>query len=169
MAAGATYTPIATQTLSGSSTTSITFNSIPSTYTDLRLVVSHKFAVTTSTGVSITFNSDTGTNYSYTVMYGNGSSALSARATSSNNITIGNGDDVNFNIAIADIMNYSNSTTYKSVLARGTTPASIVSAWVGLWCNTAAITSLTFTNNSGGGAVAFASGSTLTLYGISAA
>jgi hypothetical protein len=39
MAAGATYTPIATYTVSGSSTLTYTFSSIPSTYTDLVLVV----------------------------------------------------------------------------------------------------------------------------------
>jgi hypothetical protein len=165
MASGATYTPIATQTL-GSGVGTVTFTSIPSTYTDLHLVVSHKFAVTTATGVSVTFNSDNGTNYSYTNMYGNGSSAASSRATSSNYIVIGNGDDINFNIAIADIMNYSNSTTYKSVIARGTTPASLTTAWAGLWRNTSAITSLTFTNNA---SVAFVAGTVATLYGIAAA
>jgi hypothetical protein len=165
MAVQFTYVPIATQTL-GSATASVTFSSIPSTYQDLHLVVSHKFAVTTSTGVSVTFNSDNGTNYSYTNMYGNGSSAASSRATSSNYIVIGNGDDINFNIAIADIMNYSNSTTYKSVIARGTTPASFTTAWAGLWRNTSAITSLTFTNNS---SVAFVAGTVATLYGLAAA
>lgn len=158
-----TYTPIATTTVSGSTTSAVTFNSF-SGYTDLRLIISH--ALTTGTGSPLlTFNSDTGTNYSYSVLYGNGTSALSARATSTAYIVIGN-CDTNFNISNVDINNYSNSTTYKTALSRGATPALYTSAWVGLWRNTAAITSLTVTSPS---PAYWAAGSTFTLYGIKAA
>jgi hypothetical protein len=66
MAAGATYTPLATNTL-GSATSSVTFNSL-SGYTDLVLVFKTK--LTTSAAIKVQYNADTGNNYSYTRLYG---------------------------------------------------------------------------------------------------
>jgi len=64
-----TYEPIATTTLS-TATASVTFSSISGTYTDLRLVI---FALgATSDYPYVEINSDTGTNYSKTVLYENG-------------------------------------------------------------------------------------------------
>jgi hypothetical protein len=71
-----TYEPIATTTL-GTAAASITFSSIPATYTDLRLVVVAK-AVSAST-LDVRFNNDSGTNYSKTEISGDGSSAVSFR------------------------------------------------------------------------------------------
>ena len=74
----ATYDPIATTTL-GSAASTITFSSIPNTFTDLRLVL---FGVTlnaTGTYNQIRFNNDTGTNYSWTQLLGNGSAAQAQR------------------------------------------------------------------------------------------
>ena len=59
-----TYEPIATTTL-GSAASSITFSSIPATYTDLRLVLVHTPSASTG-NAQMQFNSDTATNYSYT-------------------------------------------------------------------------------------------------------
>ena len=66
--------------------------------------------------------------------------------------------------AIINVQNYSNSTTYKTTLSRHSTQ--FAGAFVGTWRNTAAITSITIINLGAGG---FASGSTFTLYGITAA
>ena len=79
MAAGNTYTPIATTTL-GSAASSYTFSSIPGTYTDLVLVVSGKYSTgttgTTTVQIQVGNTSlDTGANYS--IVYLNGSGALS--------------------------------------------------------------------------------------------
>ena len=81
----ATYQPIETQTVSGTSTSTVTFSSIPQTYTDLVLVS----AITQSADVSnyLRFNSDTGTNYSRTRLVGTGSSATSVRGTNDVGIT----------------------------------------------------------------------------------
>lgn len=165
MAAGSTYTPIATTTASGS-VTEITFSSIPSTYTDLVVVVNGALgAGATLYGLSINFNGDTtASNYSYTRLQGNGTSATSNRATSDTGIgyiaETGAMD-------IIQVMNYSNTTTYKTTLSRATSNYSgdgRAGAYVSLWRNTAAISSLRLFTS-----VNFTSATTFTLYGIAAA
>lgn len=160
MAAGSTYTPIATTTL-GSSQSSVTFNSF-SGYTDLRLVFNGTSA--SAGDMYIQFNGDTGTSYSVTNLYGNGSSVGSNRA-STTNISYTGTTTTNRGIVIAEIMNYSNSTTYKTVLSRTSNANYEVQARVGLWRNTAAITSMLIQNTGGN----YETGSTFTLYGILAA
>lgn len=158
-----TYEAISSQTL-GSAQSSVTFNSF-SGYTDLVIVLNTKLASTTSTYMN--FNGDTAGNYSFTRIYGNGSSAVSDRVgTNLTGIDIqyaGSGDG---NVTIVNLMNYANSTTYKTSLTRWNTTGSTgyVGANVNLWRSTAAITSITFSNS-----VNFSVGSTFTLYGIKAA
>ena len=162
-----TYTPIQTQTL-GSAQASVTFSSIPSTYTDLRLVITTTNNSPATSNLQIQFNGDTGSNYSYTRLLGDGSSASSSRGATQTAGAIGYyADDANdFGTFTSDIMNYSNATTYKTVIARGSAASVMVSAYVSLWSSTAAITSLLVKNSS---AVNFKAGSTFTLYGIAAA
>jgi hypothetical protein len=165
-----TYTPIATTTLT-TSTTTVTFSSIPSTYTDIIIVASTK-TTTPAYQPILRFNSDTATNYSATAVSGNGSSAVSTRHTSQNGIYVnpgaGTGGTVgNFMPWIISVQNYSNTTTYKTALARFNNPDAIVNALVGMWRNTAAISTISLTAESGSGD--FQSGSTFTLYGIKAA
>ena len=154
-----TYTNIATQTL-GSAAGSVTFSSIPSTYTDLVLIISGT-AVSSDT-MTYQFNNDTGTNYSDTYLFGDGT-AGSGRHTSSGAI-FGAGINTTPSHQILNIMNYSNTTTRKTTLLRGNasgTGAAV--AFVGLWRNTAAITSIKLSIGSN-----FATGSIFTLYGIKA-
>jgi hypothetical protein len=68
---------------------------------------------------------------------------------------------------IISVQNYANSTTYKTVLARFNNPDSLTNALVGMWRNTAAITTISLTAESGSGD--FQSGSTFTLYGVKSA
>jgi hypothetical protein len=79
MAAGNTYEAIATQTL-GSAAASVTFSSIPGTYTDLVVVIAGTLT-TGSDNVSFQLNGDSGANYSVTVLTGDGSTASSGRAS----------------------------------------------------------------------------------------
>ena len=164
-----TYEPIATNTL-GATQTTITFSSIAGTYTDIVFVASLKMGSSTFQPI-LRFNSDTGTNYSSTTVYGDGTSAGSARHTSINGIYANPGAGIgtagNFNPWIINIQNYANTTTYKTTIARFNNSASVVNAGVGLWRNTAAITTITLTAEAGSGD--FQSGSTFTLYGIKAA
>lgn len=162
--ATATYTPIATVTI----TTPIIyadFTSIPSTYTDLILVSNFSCALSGNTWIRLGNGSlDTGSNYSVTSLYGDGSSASSNRFSNISWIYTGDSGTTR-SMNIAQIQNYSNTTTYKTLLARDSAPASGVSAWVGLWRSTSAINTLRFQSTSG----LFQAGSTFTLYGIKAA
>ena len=71
-----TMTPIATNTLV-SATNSITFSSIPQGYTDLILI--HSNISGTTQQLRLTFNGDSGSNYSTTELYGTGSAVSHAR------------------------------------------------------------------------------------------
>jgi len=179
MAAGATYVPIATQTL-GSSATSVTFSSILGTYTDLILI---SFAQGQASGgdnrLVLQFNGDTSTNYSTTYLYGNGTSAMSARDSNRgqvDNVTqIGDSGSSSFSPFIHHIMNYANTTTYKTILQRGNDAGDTTTAYrqvgtsVSLWRSTSAITSIVIKGLGGNSSSGFSAGSTFTLYGISAA
>jgi len=164
-----TMVAIQTQVL-GSNQSSVTFSSIPTTYTDLVLVCNHG---NTSAGTVLYLqvgngSVDTGSNYSNTNLYGNGSSAYSNRqAENWIRLNSGDGNDsINSgNISVINLMNYANTNTYKTFLFRDSAAGSGrgVSAEVGLWRSTAAINTLTLTSYSGGSILA---GSTFTLYGI---
>jgi hypothetical protein len=158
----ATYTPIASITL-GTATGSVTFSSIPQTYTDLVLV-----ATGTSTAgnvnANLRFNSDSGSNYSYTYLSGTGAGAPSSRQS---NLTLAYTQgygwwDQTRGQDIIHIMNYSNTTTYKTFLARADFSNNGVSLTVGLWRSTAAITAIEFRAD----ASTFTVGSTFNIYGI---
>jgi hypothetical protein len=160
-----TYEPIATTTL-GSAAASITFSSIAATYTDLRVVL----VVLGSGGNSyplMTFNTDTGTNYSYTIIKGDGTSATSAQASSATKIWFSLnsfGSTTIPMIGTADIFSYANST-YKTVLTTGSSDqngSGLVERGVGLWRSTSAINQIVLTANTNN----FATGTTATLYGI---
>jgi hypothetical protein len=172
MAAGSTYTPVATQTLA-SAAASVTFSSIPQGYTDLVMIINMQSSYTgdSGNGARLQFNGDTGSNYSYTFIRGNGSTAASYRDTSTTYTQIGllpssgGGTPAGaFGTGIANIQNYSNSTTYKTVLGRTNSTYASVEASVGLWRNTAPITSITYFGDGN-----ILAGSTFTLYGIAAA
>lgn len=159
-----TYEPIATNTL-GSNSPSVTFSSISGTYTDLVLVFNG--SVTTPEDFQIQVNSDTGANYSRTWVTGNGSTAASSRATGDTKMRLAQNGYATTGISnvIVHFMNYSNSTTFKTVLSRANNSATGTDGIVNLWRSTSAITSIYVYVPSGN----FATGSTFTLYGIKAA
>ena len=165
MAAGATYEKIATTTL-GSNQTTVTFTSISQSYTDLIIIVNAGASAATANG-GFRFNSDTGNNYSQTTIRANGGAVGSASISSNSQINL---DYWGFttsvtNMEIIQIQNYSNTTTYKTVLIRGDSADYGVKASVGLWRSTSAITRIDIKSD----AVNFITGSTFTIYGIAAA
>lgn len=168
MAAGATYEPIATTTLSSNST-SVVFSSIPQTYTDLIIVFNGFNTNATAMDFECEFNGDSGNNYSETGMQGDGSSASSFRHSNYSGALLGSIWSTGRATVIGHFMNYTNTTTFKTCLGRFSTPSGgLVGATVSLWRNTSAITSINF-NQPAGQSGQFASGSTFTLYGIKAA
>lgn len=162
MAAGATYTTLATTTL-GSNASDVTFSSISGSYTDLVVVINGYMTV--DDNVFLQFNSDTGSNYSVTYIYGNGTSATSTRNSNQTQMQLGGILTTSSGVAIYSIQNYSNTTTNKTVLARTGHASGGTQARVGLWRSTAAITTVKIGATSGN----FVSGTTFSLYGIAAA
>jgi len=159
-----TYEKIATTTL-GSATASYTFSSISGSYTDLVLVLvgsnsNGAYLIQVGNG-----SVDTGTNYSRTFMYGDGSVAGSNKSTSASSIVATSGT-LSLQPSIMNFMNYSNTTTYKTLLTRGNDSAYSTAAIVGLWRSTSAINTIKI---AGFGGVNLDTGSTFTLYGIKAA
>ena len=160
-----TYEAIATQTL-GSAAATVTFSSIPSTYTDLVLVVNGSIT-SGNENFLIQFNSDTASNYSDTSIGGNGTTAISNRETSNTAIRCNSYGSITTNLSQYNIsiMNYANTTTYKTTLSRGNNTGTGTSANVGLWRSTSAINAVKLLPS----ASTFTSGSTFSLYGIKAA
>ena len=163
-----TYTLIEAKTI-GTAVASVTFTSIPQTYTDLLLRVSARNSAG-STGIQIEFNASA-TGYTNRRLFGDGS-GVTSDAPGLNYIsntmiddsgytasTFGNGDIY--------IPNYT-SSNYKSVSIDGVTENNATGALsmftAGLWSNTAAITAVKLTAESAGN---FVINSTFYLYGIS--
>lgn len=161
-----TYEKIASNTLS-SSQASITFSSISGSYTDLVIVTNVKS--TTTGNMTIRFNSDSSSLYSYTRLTGDGSSAASSRITGFNQLftdSQGYFDGDNFNqVKTINIINYSNTTTFKTCLIRSNRVQTGIDAIAGLYRSTSAITSILLSGNGNN----FVAGSTFNLYGIKGA
>jgi hypothetical protein len=167
--ATATYDKIATTTL-GSAASSITFSSIPGTYTDLKFVLTGTTA--SAADLAIQYNTDTGTNYSGTFLSGTGSAANSTtNGPSASNILLQSQGASSTTIpamSAVDVFSYAGAT-YKTCLIIASTDqngAGAVETGVGLWRSTAAITSIKIFGNGG---VNLSTGTTATLYGIKAA
>jgi hypothetical protein len=164
-----TYEPIATTTL-GSSANTVTFSSISGSYTDIVAICSVKATTGSDEVLRSQVNGDTGSNYSYTYLQGVSAGAQSGRASNTSLILAQAGnlaipESANtFAPYVIQYMNYSNTTTNKTILARGA-GVNQAGASVSLWRSTSAITSIRFYIAAGN----FDTGSTFTLYGIKAA
>jgi hypothetical protein len=159
----ATYEPIATTTL-GSAATAINFSSIPATYTDLRVIFRNGDSQPSNTHFRL--NTDSGSNYSFTSLNGNGTSATSDRNTNSTTLEINTSNGSNAFLTL-DFFNYAGSTFKTSLitLSNDSNGTGYVIRQVGLWRSTAAITSINF-RCGGAGTLNFPIGTTATLYGI---
>ena len=163
-----TYTLIASSTVGAGGAASIDFTSIPSTYTDLCIKLSTRFA-STSTLIKITYNGVT-TGYSRRGVVGENNAAASYSASdafvaytdSSSNTanTFGNSEIYIPNYAGS---NYK-SASIDSVKENNNVPDAVVALQASLWSNTAAITSISLSDLSGG--QSFLQYSTAYLYGV---
>jgi len=132
-----------------SSATSVVFSSIDTSYGDLILIAE------ADQTIRVQFNSDTGSNYYYVLMYGDGSSTYSI-AGSYTSITAGNANYA----CITQIMDYAATDKHKCVLNRRN--SDLVMARGDRWANTSAITSITIFS----GGTAYSAGGTFNLYGV---
>jgi hypothetical protein len=171
-----TYTPLYSQTLSGN-TTSVTFSNIPTTYTDLRIVASLRSTRSALwDSLSLRFNSDASSTYSGTNLQSNSSSNMTSGRESNSVLTFtGNFPAASapssvFGLITVDILNYSNTTTNKTYLAKGNATLNATNNDLELisllYRNLSPITSITLLSQTSS---SFVSGSTFTLYGIKAA
>lgn len=163
---------IASNTLS-TTATSVTFSSIPGTYTDLVLKWSARTDASGSQydSIYLKFNSNSA-NYSRTTLRGNGAAAASQRASSQTeaNILISASAPTGTSNTFSNVELYIPSYTvsqnkpFSSFSAQeNNTTTAFIFGNANLWSNTAAITSIALTPEIGPN---FVSGSTFWLYGI---
>lgn len=155
-----TYDCIVTTTITGSPT-EITLSNIPSTYTDLILIINGS-PISGGTAMDSNWraNGDANTHYSDTRWQDGGGDR-------SSNITFSRaGQPWNNNRYIQELhfLNYSNTTTYKTALVRSSSQ-NVIEVYSGLWRSTAAINSITMIS---GQARSYTNGTVLSLYGIKA-
>lgn len=152
------YESIATVTVGSGGQSSVSFTSIPSTYKHLqiRAILRDQRATYGNSGQLFRFNSDTGSNYSWHNLQGDGATA-SARnainqASMSGNTAAGSGAPANvFGAMVVDILDYANTNKYKTmrmlsgVDINGTVASfgGVIELMSGSWRSTAAITSVT--------------------------
>ena len=163
-----TYEPIASTTLS-STAYSVEFTSLPGTYTDL--VVVCRIGTTGGNGnIEVQVNSDTGSNYSYTFLAGDGSGAYSGRYSNQTNYITDNYAYANTGVEsvyMYQVMAYANTSVFKTFLGSAATPSRAITKSVGLWRSTSAITSIKL--YVGSSVTTFKSGCVFSVYGIKAA
>jgi hypothetical protein len=164
----ATYEPIATNTVSGTSTGTVTFSSIPNTYKDLVLVQSLPGDPTATYAYSnLRLNGNTATNYSTTYEYYY-NAKTAGRQSSATFILHGTSSYMGNSNIITHIQNYSSTINNKTTISRVNLAANAngvmqeIFLGAGLYRSESAITSVTCFLNTGN----YSSGSTFTLYGI---
>ena len=166
-----TYEPIATESLS-SNQANITFNSIPSTFTDLILVFRGGMATTTGYALTVRVNGDSGSNYGYTRLYGAGAGSVTSDSAAASSYFAGliSGTNNLLTIHTMTFQNYKDTYFHKTMTMEsysagwtGGGSTGILGVSKGIWRNTAAITSISFAPEFTANLL---SGSTATLYGI---
>ena len=167
------YDSIQTVTVSGSSTFSVSFTSIPSTYTHLQIRGIGAYARTAAFpgGTVWTFNNDTAANYSSHSLYGYNSIASTGSGVGASSLGLSDVGTINSSVqywspTVIDILDYANTNKYKTARAfsgmdNGTVTGEI-DFYSGNWRSTSAITTITMTV----GTYNLVAGTTYALYGI---
>lgn len=180
--ASTAFESIATATGTGSSGT-ITFSSIPSTYQHLQIrYIAKDNSIDIGVALNIQFNSDTGSNYYYHALIGDGSAASATNSGGLNNrIVIGNAVTASqtsapnmaniMGVGIIDIHDYASTSKYKVVRhltgldANYATTVANIRMTSANWNSTSAINSIRLYSTTGN----FTTASTFALYGIKGA
>jgi hypothetical protein len=163
-----TFDSIATTTVGSGGASSITFSSIPATYTHLQ--IRGIFKPNTSCWLGLRFNSDSGSNYAYHDLRGNGTSASAEGVASQTiaNLSLYNQSPVTstFNAAVIDILDYANTSKYKTQRTLGGLDANgsgNIDFTSSLWMSTSAVTSIVLSCTA---SATFTEYSSFALYGI---
>jgi len=156
------YDAIASTTLSATAA-SITFSGIPSTYTHLQI----RLSTPTSAAANFYFqvNGDTGSNYSWHELYGDGASASSGGTGGATAGYFIYSPSTNPTAAVLDFLDYGNIYKYKTIrglAGQDNNGSGRVEFTSTAWRNTAAITSITIYPSTG----TFSTYGIFSLYGI---
>ena len=162
-------------TLITTNTASVTFSNL-NTYSAYKHLQIRFLAKNTNTSdaapetLAMRFNSDTGSNYAFHALFGNGSSVTSNASTTRTAISaIGrvsqSSTSTIFAAGVIDVLDFSNSSKNTTVRSLGgiNSSSSVIELRSGFWNNTAAVTSILLYDDGGRD---FVSGSRFSLYGI---
>jgi hypothetical protein len=167
------FEAIATFTVTGASTASITFSSIPATYQHLvvRGVLRSDRSGYTQTGNLFRLNGDTGSNYNWGQMYSSsGGTPTYESYANETALRIGeqpaaNAPTSNFGFTWLQINDYASTNKYKTYHQHGGSDRNGTGFFghnFGNWRSLSAVNSITFTE----GAANYIAGTTFSLYGI---
>lgn len=143
------YESIATVTVGSGGSSSVSFSSIPSTYTHLQIRVMGAMTASGADDLCLRFNSDTSSNYATHYLVGNGTSASAGSYTSATFTRAGANAmptaTNTFGVAVIDLLDYANTSKYKTMRAltgNDTNGAGYVALGSGLWQSTSAINTI---------------------------
>jgi hypothetical protein len=168
------YESIQTVNVGAGGSSSASFTSIPSTYKHLQIrgIARNTSAGTASDYILLKFNSDTGANYAFHWLYGDGSAAGGTGSVNRSNLPVGtcwqsSALANSFSAVICDLLDYKDTNKFKTTrsLAGGDTNGGSyqeMNIMSGLWRNTNAITQIDISSSTGN----LAQYSTFALYGV---
>jgi len=166
------YQSIQTVTVGSGGSATITFSSIPATFKHLQIrYMARTNRAATQDFLLTRFNSDTGSNYSYHQLAGDGSSAASGAGTTQTSmqsgITAGGSTTASiFGAGFIDILDYADTNKYKTLRTldgMDRNGAGQVEIYSGNWRSTSAVSTITITSF---GSANFVEYSSFALFGI---
>ena len=166
------YDALATVTVSSGGTASIVFSGIPTGYKHLQLrLIARGNNANTYDSFAVFANSDTGSNYTFHYLNGDGSSAAAGAiapygAWRGPELTGATATSGMFGVSVVDILDYSNTSKYKTLRVLGGNDRNgtgNISLNSGVWMNTSAISTITINPIFG---TAFAQYSSFALFGV---
>ena len=173
-AAGGDFESIATVTVGSGGASSIEFTSIGTGWQHLQLRFIARTAYSAAEDlINIKVNTDTGSNYAYHALFGNGSSASANNFTSqtvayAQRATATSATSSVFGAGVLDILDYASTSKNKTFRGLGgwdNNGSGTIYVYSNLWMSTAAITALTLTSYQSSN---FSQHSTFALYGVKA-
>lgn len=154
------YESIQTVSVGAGGSSSISFSSLPTKYTHLQI---RSLALTSAGGITIRYNGDSGTNYTYHQLYCDGSTASANAGTAQTAGYIGFSNIAGSypTVGVCDILDFQTNKykVHRSLSGTDANGSGTLTYFSGLWLNTAAITSINILGT-------FAQYSSFALYGI---
>ena len=174
-AAGGDFESIATVTVGSGGASSIEFTSIPGTYQHLQVrLIGRSDRAAAGDYIRVQLNSDTGSNYAWHELRGDGANATATGSSSQTGgivkqITGASNGANEFGSVVIDILDYtetSKNTTVRSLGGFDSNGDGQIVLMSSLWANTSAVTSLKLESQAGSSN--WVEHSTAALYGIKA-